>query len=128
MNSWLFHITISAALAVPVEIAARYFRLWVYTPPWKVLVNVLITVALIYGTLAWLTAGLSLPTQFMCGAGIGIAYEILNFSILNSWYFPEDKCSFLKGKPALVVGVGLAWGVYPTLTNLLIGVMVRQGH
>jgi len=123
MNSWLFHITISAALAVPVEIAARYFRLWVYTPLWMVLVNVLITVALIYGTLAWLTAGLSLPAQFACGAVIGIAYEILNFSSLNSWYFPEDKCLFLKGKPALVIGVGLAWGGYPTLTNLLIGFM-----
>lgn len=126
MNSWFLHITTIAALGVLAEIAARYFKLWVYTPPRMVLMNVLITVTLVYGTLAWLTAGLAPLTQFICGALIGIIYEMWNFSSLKAWYFPEDKCLFLKGKPALIVGVGLAWGMYPVLTNLLINFVVQQ--
>jgi hypothetical protein len=120
MTSWLKFVAVSILLGMIAEILARAMQLWVYTPRRMVAVNVLVTVGLLFGTIAWLTQGTSLPVQFLCGAIIGIAYEVLNFAGLNAWYFPDDKCLFLKGKPALTIGVGLAWGMYPVLANTLV--------
>ncbi|RJF80794.1 hypothetical protein D3874_27305 [Oleomonas cavernae] len=123
MMTWLTFVAAAAFLGVLTEIQAGALRLWIYTPRRMVVINVLVTVGLLFGTTAWLTSGISLPIQFLCGALLGIAYEALNFAGLNGWYFPNNKLWFLKGRAALTVGVGVAWGLYPVLTNLLVGVL-----
>jgi len=120
MTIWLKFVAISALLGVPMEIQARVLRMWLYTPPRMVVFNVIAIVGLLFGTIAWLTRGLPVPAQFLSGAAVGIVYETLNFAGLNAWVFPGDRLGPLKGKTALTIGVGLAWGVYPVLTNLLV--------
>ncbi|AXQ28518.1 hypothetical protein D0B54_07395 [Solimonas sp. K1W22B-7] len=125
MTTWLKFVAVSMFLGVLVEILARALRLWVYTPPRMVAVNVLVTVGLLFGTLAWLTQGSALPVQFLCGAIIGIAYEALNFAGLNAWTFPGNRLGPLKGRTALTIGVGMAWGLYPVLATLLVRFLAR---
>ncbi|MDP9139889.1 MAG: hypothetical protein M3O62_03750 [Pseudomonadota bacterium] len=126
MTTWLEFFVVSVLLGILMEILAHRLRLWIYTPPRMVVVNVLVTVGLLFGTLAWLAEGASLPIQFLCGALVGIAYEALNFAGLNAWTFPGSKLWFLKGRIALMIGVGMAWGLYPVLTTLLIRLLERS--
>jgi hypothetical protein len=125
MTTWLKFVAISAVLGVLMETLARALRMWTYTPPRMVVFNVIATVGLLFGTLAWLTRGLPVPVQFLSCAVVGIAYEALNFAGLNAWIFPGDRLGPLKGKTALTLGVGLAWGLYPVLTNLLVKLLVQ---
>jgi|CXWL01.1.fsa_nt_gi hypothetical protein len=105
------------------EIGAHLRRLWVYRRPLYPVLNVLLMFGLIMGTLAWAGGSLGAPALFGIGFGIGLAYEVLNFAVLDWWFFPDDRLLGLQGKTACAIGVSLGWGTVPVtvtwLTRLL---------
>ena len=78
-------------------------RLWVYRPLYAVL-NVLLTLELVMGTLAWAGGAMRTAALFALGFGIGLLYEMLNFARLDWWYFPDDRLLGLQGKTACALG------------------------
>lgn len=112
MNAWLGMIGIGIALGVVTEALARLLRLWVYQDWLTPVLNVLLMFGLAFGTLSWILVGHPVLAAF-AGAGVGIAYEYANHVVLRLWHFPNDRLLFLHGAPALVIGVGLAWGAIP---------------
>jgi hypothetical protein len=120
MTFWPSAVAFSAVLGVLTEFIACHYKLWIYTSPWLAVINALLVFGLIFGTFSWLAYGLPQVAQFGTGAALGIAYEAQNFAVLKWWQFPNQRCLFLKGERALTVGVGLAWGAIPLLTNFFV--------
>lgn len=111
-------VALCLALGVATEAIALALGWWVYDPWWLRVVNV---VAVFGGVFGWLTSRLALApwwARFAAGAGFGILYEAVNLAVLRWWSFPGDRLLILHGTTALVLGVGLAWGVVPVLASL----------
>lgn len=112
-------VAVCFALGVATEAIALVLGWWVYDPWWLRLVNVAVVFGGVFG---WLTSRLApraLWQRFVAGAAFGVAYEAINVAALGWWSFPGNRLLVLHGTPALVVGVGLAWGVVPVVASLL---------
>ena len=112
----------AAAAGVAIEAIAAALDWWIYHPPWFRAVNILVVFTLIFGWLSSALVASPLWMRFGAGAAFGIAYEGLNLAVLHAWSFPDDRLLFLRGTPALVLGVGLSWGLIPVLIPVAAGV------
>jgi hypothetical protein len=85
-------------------------------------VNVVLVFGLVLGVGSSALAGQPAPLRFAAGAAFGIVYEAANFAALRWWSFPNERLLVLRGRAALTLGVGLAWGLVPLLAPVLAGV------
>jgi len=112
-------ILIAVAIGIAGEVAAHVQRLWVYRRTLYPVVNVLVVFGIVMGSVASLAGHLGASVVFGLGFAIGLAYELLNFAVLDWWYFPDDRLYLLRGKLACAVGVSVGWGLVPAAVTLL---------
>ena len=112
MPSALKLFVVCAVMAASAELIAARFALWVYPSAWRRAATALLSGMLITGVSLG-AQHLPVAGQFGAGAAFGVVYELLNLRVLKLWTFPDDRLWGLKGERALVLGVGLAWGVVP---------------
>lgn len=105
---------IALAIGIGAEVVARSGRLWLYRKPLYPVINVLAMFGLVHGL--WLASAVPvlgyLPV-FLLGWSVGYAYELLNFTLLHWWDFPDDRFLVARGKQACALSVGLLWGLVP---------------
>ena len=97
------------------EAAAKLTGAWVYTPGWLALVNVAV---MFCGVMAWVAArwyAAPRATLFGIGAGIGIAYELVNAYGIRMWSFPDERFLVFRGYFTISTVIGLLWGLVPLL-------------
>jgi len=107
-------------LGAMTEAVSATLRLWLYDPPWLRVANVVLVFGVFFGWLSSVIAGRPGAQRFLVGAIVGIAYEAVNLSALHAWSFPQDRLLVLHGPVALVLGVGVAWGLLPLVAPLLV--------
>ena len=109
------------AISASVEIAAHVLKLWVFRAPWIGVANWIVASTL-FGTISSLVVGEPIQARFLVGAMVGVGLEAANAFGPELWTFPDERVLFLKGKPAIVVAMGLGWGALPALAPILAGV------
>jgi hypothetical protein len=114
-------VLIAVAIGIAGETSAYIQRLWVYRRPLYPIVNVLVVFGLVMGSIASLAGHFGLAVVFGLGFGVGLVYELLNFAVLDWWYFPGDRLYALRGKMACAVGVSVGWGLVPAAVVVLRG-------
>jgi len=108
-------------VGIVTEAAAALLDLWRYHPAWLRVANALLVFGVVLGWMSSAFADAPAALRFAVGAGFGIAYEALNLAVLHAWSFPRDRLLVLRGPAALVLGVGLSWGIVPLVVPLLVG-------
>jgi hypothetical protein len=101
------------------EALSHWQKLWLYEPPWLRIASVVLVFGLFFGWLSTALAEQSALLRFATGAGVGIAYEATNLTLLRAWSFPEQQLVFLRGPVALAVGAGIPWGLIPLVAPLV---------
>jgi len=114
-------ILIGTLIGAASELVAYRQRLWVYRRPIYPILNVLLMFGFVMGSLASLGGGLGLAALFAIGFGVGLAYELLNFAVLDWWFFPGDRLYGLSGREACALGISVAWGGVPVAVALARG-------
>lgn len=101
------------------ETSARVFSLWRYPNPAYIAINIFCMFGLIMAGLSYLMIPLGWAPVFLIATAIGVGYEHLNFSVLNWWYFPNDRFLIFKGKQACALSVGALWGLVPIIVHIV---------
>ena len=114
------HIVLAcAAVGVVTEATSSILGLWQYRRPWLRAGSVVVVFAVAFGALCTAVAGEPIWLRFAAGAGAGVVYEAANLQFLHMFSFPNGRLLFLRGRPALILGAGVSWGVLPVLAPVI---------
>lgn len=102
-----------------VEVLAWALKLWVFSVPGFVLLQILFVEGLAMGTLAWTIIDQTPRTQYITSAAAGGLIEILNAAWFDLWDFPGSSFIFIKGRVIIVLAMTLAWGFYCPLVIMM---------
>lgn len=110
---------ISMVIGIVGEITARTRRLWIYRSAQTPIVNVIVMFGVVMGGVAAFVPNVGLLPAFFVAFAIGLVYEIANLSVLDWWYFPDERLAFIHGHAAIVVVIAVLWGTVPVITAVL---------
>lgn len=112
-KQFLLPTLITATIGVFAEIAAYSFKFWIYRKLRYPAINVLLMFGVVMGTISLAVPAIGVVPIFIVASLIGYGYEMINFSHLHWWDFPNGQFLVFKGKKACAWSVGCLWGGVP---------------
>ena len=100
------------------EMFAYGLALWRYRRPAYPVANVVLMFGLVMGGLASFVPSLGLAIVVAGAFAVGLAYEWLNFLVLDWWWFPENRVWQFEGRSACALVIALAWATVPVTIHL----------
>ncbi len=124
---WSYYLILGLLIGILFEFNAAFFGLWVFNPPWFIIVWPFLWELLVFGNVGYFTCKLHIIIQYGISAGLGLFGELFAIFIYPIWTFPNDRVFFLQGLPVIVITFTIIWGfVIPAMTLVINAILGKE--
>jgi len=119
MQEFVSIIISGVLLGGSVEVLAYALKLWEFSVPGFVFLQIIFVEGLAMGILAWAVMDQPFKYQYIASACAGGFLEALNAAWFDLWSFPGNYFLFVRGKVLIVLVLTFYWSFYCPILNLM---------